>query len=266
MNKIGIDAGGTLVKVVYHEKGKRHYKHFLSSDLNSISQWLRWLSPQSEFCLTGGRSGFIKKLVENAREISEFDAVCSGAAILLYEEHKIKEPFILVNIGTGTSLFYIDPEKRTHRRLTGTGMGGGTIMGLGKLLAGPHTFPEIIQIAQSGNRERVDLLVKDLYENDKPPIPGHLTAANFGGNFSGEETPADAVRSLINMVAENIILLSSREAETGETNTIVFAGGALKGNSLLRKDLEQFQDILEYNPVFLKDGAFAGALGAILKE
>ncbi|WP_113930038.1 type II pantothenate kinase [Bacillus sp. P14.5] len=263
MNKIGIDAGGTLIKVVYNEGGARHYKTFSSRDLDSLSQWLRWLSPHSEFCLTGGRAGQIKNLFENASEIPEFEAVCSGAAILLYEEHQKKNPFILANVGTGTSLFYVDPERNQHRRLAGTGMGGGTIMGLGRLLAGLESFSEIIQTAQSGNREKVDLLVKDLYENEKPPIPGHLTAANFAGEFSGEETPADALRSLINMVAENIILLSSREAQAEGIKTIVFSGGALKGNTLLKKDFGQFQDIIEYEPVFLENGAYAGAIGCL---
>ncbi|TYR77381.1 type II pantothenate kinase [Rossellomorea vietnamensis] len=264
MRKIGIDAGGTLVKVVYQERGERHYKTFLSSETDSLSQWIRWLSPNSQFCVTGGKAARVKTQIENAVEIPEFKAVCSGAASLLYEEHKKKEPFILANIGTGTSLFFVNPIKDQQRRLAGTGMGGGTIMGLGRLLSGQYTFSDIIQSAESGDRENVDLLVKDLYENEKPPIPGHLTAANFAGNFTDELIPADALRSLINMVAENIILLSSREAEAAGTKTIVFSGGALKGNPLLVKDLGQFQDILNYDPVFLKHGAFAGAMGCLL--
>jgi type II pantothenate kinase len=266
MNKVGVDAGGTLTKIVYYERGIRHFKTFPSSDLRGLSQWIQWLSPSSEFYVTGGKAGRIKHYLNNAGEISEFEAVCNGAACLFYEQHQNERPFILANIGTGTSLFYVNKETQEYRRLVGTGMGGGTIMGLGKILSGKGSFSEIISLAKSGNREKVDLLVKDLYENEAPPIPGHLTAANFAGEFTGNETSSDSLRSLINMIAENIVLLAARAAEAEETKTILFTGGALAGNPLLQADLSKFQDLIEYEPVFLKNGAFTGAVGSIISS
>lgn len=266
MNKVGIDAGGSLTKVVFHEKGRRHYKTFPSRDINQMSQWIQWLSPSSEFYVTGGKAGLVKKILNNSTEISEFKAVCEGSAHLLAEEHARQGPFILANIGTGTSFFLVNQEKGEYRRLLGTGMGGGTIMGLGKILSGKVSFSEIISEAKSGNRENVDLLVKDLYEDEEPPIPGFLTAANFAGDLSGEETPNDSLRSMINMIAETIILLAARAAETEGIKTIVFTGGALSGNPLLKSDLSQFVDIMEYEPVFLANGAFAGAIGSVINS
>jgi type II pantothenate kinase len=264
MNKIGIDAGGTLTKVVYYERGSRHYKTYPSGDLSKLSQWLQWIAPSSDIYVTGGKAGKVKNLLKNCTEIPEFEAVCKGSAYLLSEEHQIEDPFILVNIGTGTSLFFVHRDTKENRRLIGTGMGGGTILGLGKTLSGKNSFSDIISLAKTGNREKVDLLVRDLYEDEDPPIPGHLTAANFAGDLTGEETASDSLRSLINMIAENTVLLASRAAEAGGTKTIVFTGGALTGNPLLKSDLSQFQDIIEYDPVFLANGAFAGAVGCII--
>jgi type II pantothenate kinase len=266
MNKIGIDAGGTLTKVTYHEKGTRHYKIFPSGDLAGFGQWIQWLSPSSEYYVTGGKAWAIQKILRNATTIPEFEAVCKGSAFLLSEEYQMKRPFILANIGTGTSFFFVDQEQSEYRRLLGTGMGGGTILGIGKILSGKDSFSEIISLAETGNREKVDLLVRDLYENEEPPIPGHLTAGNFAGQMSGDETPNDSLRSVINMVAENTVLLAGRAAETEGAKTIVFTGGGLSGNPLLRADLSQFQDFMGYEPVFLTNGAFAGAIGCILNS
>ncbi|WP_409253869.1 type II pantothenate kinase [Bacillus sp. SCS-153A] len=266
MNKVGIDAGGTLTKVIYNENGKRHFKTFPSKDIDSMSRWLQWLAPSSEFFVTGGKAAAVKSILNNCTEIPEFKAVCSGSAHLMGEEHERQDPFILANIGTGTSFFLVDHKKREYRRLLGTGMGGGTIMGLGKILSGKDTFNEIISLAESGNRENVDLLVSDLYDGEEPPIPGHLTAANFAGDLSNMETPNDALRSLINMIAENIILLATRAAELEGLKTIVFTGGALSGNPLLKEDLSQFADMIEYEPVFLADGVYAGAVGSLINS
>ncbi|WP_421384821.1 type II pantothenate kinase [Bacillus salacetis] len=266
MNKVGIDAGGTLTKVVYHERGLRHFKIFPSNDIGSLSQWIQWLSPSSEYYVTGGKAGKVKNLLKTAVQIPEFEAVCKGSAVLLSEEHQIGGPFILVNIGTGTSMFLVDQEKQEYRRLIGTGLGGGTLLGLGKILSGLDSFRDIISLAASGKRENVDLLVKDLYEDGDTPIPGRLTAANFAGDYKGKGNPNDSLRSLINMIAENTVLLAARLAEMEGTKTILFTGGALAGNHLLKTDLSQFQDILQYEPVFLANGAFSGAVGCIINS
>ncbi|RIW28772.1 type II pantothenate kinase [Bacillus salacetis] len=266
MNRIGIDAGGTLTKVVYFERDTRHHRFFQTSDLDGLGKWINWLSPDSEYYVTGGKAGVLKNILANSTLVPEFEAVCSGSAYLVSEEHQINRPFILANIGTGTSFFYVDWKNNEYRRLMGTGLGGGTILGLGRILTGLDSFEEIISLAATGKREKVDLLVRDLYEHEEPPIPGYLTAANFAGKRTGDETPNDSLRALINMAAENTVLLAARAAEAEGINTIVFTGGALTGNTLLRSDLSQFRNLMDYEPVFLENGAFAGAVGCILNS
>ena len=42
-------------------------------------------------------------------------------------------------------------------------------------------YKDIIELSKEGNRASIDILVSDIYENNKLPIKGSLTASNFGG-------------------------------------------------------------------------------------
>ncbi|WP_064093572.1 type II pantothenate kinase [Rossellomorea aquimaris] len=257
MKNIGIDAGGTLTKIVYEEKGRLHYKSFLSENHSQIAQWLHFLAPHAKLFVTGGKAGEWK-----GRVFPEFEAVCHGASFLLQEEKQEIERFILINIGTGTSFFKV--EKGEFKRLLGSGIGGGTFMGLGSLIAEESNFHELVNLTTKGDREKVDLLVKDIYEHSDPPVPGYLTAANFAKVNSTPSDKSDQLRALSNLIAETIILLSSQMANAHQMTHLVFVGSTLEAHSPLKEDLSQFKDLLSYTPVFLDKGAYTGSLGAYL--
>lgn len=48
-------------------------------------------------------------------------------------------------------------------RVSGTSIGGGTYWGLCKLFTRCTTFEEVLELAESGDNEEVDMLVKDIY-------------------------------------------------------------------------------------------------------
>ena len=54
------------------------------------------------------------------------------------------------------------------------------IQGLGYLLSNITDYKELTNLAQNGDRDAIDLKVKHIYKDTEPPIPGDLTAANFG--------------------------------------------------------------------------------------
>ena len=53
---------------------------------------------------------------------------------------------MLVSIGSGVSMIKIDPTTGQFERVTGTMIGGGTLMGLSNLLTGVNNFDEIIEM------------------------------------------------------------------------------------------------------------------------
>ena len=67
-------------------------------------------------------------------------------------------PYLLVNIGSGVSFLKVSGP-RTYERVGGTSLGGGTLWGLLSLLTGARTFDDMLDMAESGDNSRVDMLV-----------------------------------------------------------------------------------------------------------
>ena len=59
-------------------------------------------------------------------------------------------------IGTGTSVLALGAGHA--KRVGGSALGGGTLLGLGRLLLGVDSFDEICALAARGDRRSVDLL------------------------------------------------------------------------------------------------------------
>jgi type II pantothenate kinase len=70
---------------------------------------------------------------------------------------------MLVSIGSGVSMIKVDPTTGAFERVSGTMIGGGTLMGLSNLLTGVNNFDEIIKYCEKGDNANVDMLVKDIY-------------------------------------------------------------------------------------------------------
>jgi type II pantothenate kinase len=88
--------------------------------------------------------------------------VGAGASALLAQS-KVDpvQRYLLVSVGTGTSILLVDGGVVT--RVGGTALGGGTLLGLAAGLLGTSDFDEIAALAQRGSRRNIDLLVSDIY-------------------------------------------------------------------------------------------------------
>lgn len=265
MRKIGIDAGGSLIKLAYEENGKIHMKKYTYDEKENLLNWLQILASDAMILGTGGRFKELEQFINIKKEtVDEFSAVVRGTDYFLDKEgHSFKE-YILVNIGTGTSIFHV--RDHSFERITGTGIGGGTWLGLGSLLANGNNFYELNELAKTGDRLKCDLLVKDIYGDLDSPLAGEMTAANFGkAHLSTDQTINDQLRALAQMIGEVIVSLAGNAALGKKIGEIVFIGSTLEGNSIFRDVLASFQQLLPYRPIFVRDGAYAGAVGSILE-
>lgn len=265
MEIIGVDAGGSLLKIAYVEQEQYQYKLFPIDEMDQVLSWIKMLKPSVFYKITGGRAAKVKEKLpcSNAAVIPEFDSVCIGAKELLIQEKKrIKNDFLIVSMGTGTSFFLMKGER--YERLFGSGIGGGAISGLGRLMLQEHSFQQIVALAEKGDRSHVDLLVKDLYENGQPPIPGDLTAANFGKPDVSKAGKEDIAAALFQFIGETTVLLSMLFARQHQVDTCVYVGGAISNNSPLQHVIQSFDSMVGLQSIFLQNGSFAGAVGAIL--
>jgi type II pantothenate kinase len=260
----GIDAGGSLIKIVYQENGRMHFKKFSVNKLYSAIAWLKTVAPLLKVSITGGKALAIQnRYFQDSIVIPEFQATCEGARFLLAKENKnIEETFLVVNIGTGTSWHVVNGDKA--ERILGSGIGGGTFKGLGSLLTKIQDYQLLTVLAEEGNKGNVDMLVKDIYEEAESPINGDLTAANFAKGKRLSHSEADRLAALSNMIAETICLLTSQAATIHQVNSVVIIGTAIIGNPSLKNGLEYYLNMLGLTSVFLEKGEYCGAIGAYL--
>jgi pantothenate kinase len=74
-------------------------------------------------------------------------------------------PYLVVNIGSGVSILKVTGPGKAER-VSGTSLGGGTYWGLCRLLTSCETYEEVLNYAENGNANVVDMLVKDIYGGD----------------------------------------------------------------------------------------------------
>ncbi|PAE26619.1 type II pantothenate kinase [Bacillus sp. 7894-2] len=261
--KIGIDAGGSLLKMAFEEQGQIHYKSYRIDELDSSMNWLKMTAADAEVALTGGKAEYLKKeFFQNALLFPEFESSGIGASYLLKQDGLSNENFILSIIGTGTSICLNRDGKIL--RVSGSGIGGGTLMGLGRLLTGEKDFSSLVSLAGSGKAENTDIMVKDIYSPFDPPIDGSLTASNFGKMKDGQISKEDKAASLTNMIAETIVLLSTQAAVHHQIDDIIYIGSTLRNNTPLKHLIKKYTVMVGKDPVFIEEGAYCGALGAML--
>jgi type II pantothenate kinase len=265
---LGVDWGATLAKIAMRRPGGPPEYRLLPVD--DPEACLRALGEvgAGRVGVTGGGTAMLARALASAVPVNEFAAWGSGAAAMLADQGGTTlQRYLLVSIGTGTSVLLVDGVSVT--RVGGTALGGGTLLGLAAGLVGTSDFEHIVALAAKGSRREVDLLVSDIYPAGGIPLAGELTASNFGKLArrlqAGEAAEdADLVQAIVGVIAENVALLCASLAGAAQVTRIVFGGSTLRGNPALAGMLEQFLRAYGREPVFLRHGEFAGALGALL--
>lgn len=233
---VGIDVGGSTTKIAGVKEGKvispmmtratdpiaslyGAFGKFTSQ--NGIS-----LGDIERLAVTGVGSVFAGDEIFGlpAEHVSELMAVGRGGSYLSGLNRAL-----VVSMGTGTAMVYYENGKAEH--LGGTGVGGGTLVGLAKKLIGTSEVSAIEDLAEQGIASNVDLKVNDMTEKDiGPTLPSSLTASNFGkiGDLAGSE---DIAAGLINMIYETVAVISRLAAAGKGVRDIVLTGrlSALRG-------------------------------------
>lgn len=231
---IGIDIGGSTTKIVGFDIscGKREliapfcvratdpitslygaFGKFL--DTNELS-----ISDINKIMVTGAGSSYVTKPIYDLPcvKIEEFKAIGLGGLYL-----SGLESAIITSCGTGTALVYAKHGKEPHY-LGGTGVGGGTLVGLAKKLLGMDNVEHISELAREGDLMNVDLKIKDITKSDIIPGFGDImTASNFG-SISDLATRGDIALGIINMVFETIGMVSIFAARNYSARDVVLTG------------------------------------------
>lgn len=264
MVAVGVDVGATLAKLALWEAAGPTFRLLPAHDLAEVARVVRSMAPSS-VGLTGGGARSLEELLElPAQHVNEFAAWGSGASSLLGSGGStVRERYLLVSVGTGTSAMLVDG--MAVSRTGGTALGGGAVLGLGTALLGVNDFSELVALASRGSRRHVDLLVSDIYGAGEIALAGELTAASFGKLARGgaQPSPEDLAAAVMGLVGENIALICAGLAGAAQVQKVVYGGSTLRDNAALAAVLRQVTGLLGREATILEDGEFAGALGAL---
>lgn len=268
---VGVDVGATLAKLAIRSpKGDLTFDLLDALDLDEVLKRIHELEPKGPLGLTGCGAEAVSQRVGLENRVSlEFEAWGAGANVLLAREQaKTPASYLLVSLGTGTSMLKVEGDTTT--RVGGTALGGGTLLGLGGALAGADDHHTLCALAQNGKRDRVDLLIQHVYPDGVGDLPPEASASNFGllarekqGQTGTEHGAADLAASVIGLVAENVALQSCAVAQAAQLSCIVYGGSALLDNPLMQVLLAGITAGSGREAILLRDGSHAGAVGAL---
>lgn len=199
---LGIDAGTSAVKLAvldgeavcttYYQPNRANTAHTLQLALEHSGIGSLPITHVGVTGLNGSRCG-AEMLGLPRCTVSELDAIGCGGCYL-----SGKDNALVVNMGTGTTFILAQNGQYTH--LGGTGIGGGTLMGLGRGLLGVSSPDELFQLASHGDVGQVDLRIGDLFTGSETLDPT-LTSSNLAKASPGS-TQADWAAGLVNLVLE----------------------------------------------------------------
>ena len=262
---IGIDIGSTTTKAVSLEEGRVVKK----------------IKTKAEDALTSATGAFGKMIVENAIKMPEIKRIMiTGAGATKIEgdlfgipTEKVpeitaigtggmflsgKDNIVLTNIGTGTAI--IEARKDNIIHLGGSGVGGGTILGLGKKLLSLSDFKDIMELAGSGSLEPVDLLLEDIMLMDLSFLNRKSTASNFGKVLDTARNE-DIALGIVNLVYQVIGMISVFAARSRNINKVIVTGSG-SYNPLGQKVLADITRMHSVAFEYPEDAEYTTAIGA----
>lgn len=257
---VGVDAGATLCKMIRVHGTEVETAFRPVSDTAGVRAQIAAWRPH-RLAATGGGADRLGQTLDGVlvHQVGEFVAWGTGAGLMAAREGVVlPAEYLVASVGTGTSILAVTAAGT--ERVGGTALGGGTIMGLARLLVACDDFDAVVALAAQGDRRRVDLLIGDLYRAAPLPVLRDLSASNFAKLESRE--PADLAHAILGLVGENVALMGGALARGSGLDTILYCGSTLRGNPALRAIIEGITQVFGNRPLFLRDGAFCGALGA----
>lgn len=213
-------------------------------------------SDVSNIYLTGVGASFLNEplLGINTQKVSEFEAIHRGALRL----SGLNEALI-ISMGTGTAFVKARASETLH--IGGTGIGGGTILGLASILIDGADIDKVLELAAHGKASKVDLLIKDILNDTIDTLPPDLTASNFG-KFDSSANDADIALGIVNMVFESIGMMALFALRGDDINDIVLIG-TLATFPYARTVFDKFAKLTGKNFIIPPDAAFITAIGTL---
>jgi type II pantothenate kinase len=169
----------------------------------------------------------------------------------------------VASAGSGTAVVSAGPEG--YRHVSGTGVGGGTLVGLARLLVGTVDPREIDALAQAGTDTALNLTIGEILGQAIGSLPPETTAVNFGrvARHAVAASREDTAAALVNMVGQVIAVIAINAARAQQfTDTVIV--GHLTDLPSVRRTFDLVGQYYHAAIHIPEHGGRATALGALL--
>lgn len=232
---IGIDVGGSTTKIIGVTFSSKRGTPKLMEPMvvkaadpktsiygafgRYISENKLLISDISRVMITGVGSSFIKEDIYGIKtyHVEEFDALGKGGLFL-----SGLDSAVIVSMGTGTAFIKAD-KSGNSKHIGGTGVGGGTITGLASKLLFVKNFQSVVDLAENGDLDKVDLSIGDISSKKISTMNAKTTASNFG-KLSDSATNNDIAKGLLNLVYQTIGVMAVFASRIDNTKNVVLCG------------------------------------------
>lgn len=267
--KVGLDIGGSTTKIVGMNDGNIIAREIVraadpvTSAFGAVGKLINdhslSVNDIEQINITGVGSGFPQTPILGIKTviIEEFKATGLGGLYLSGLNHAV-----VVSMGTGTA--YLEATKDKVRHIIGSGVGGGTLVGLGLALTGTSDAVKLSDMATSGDILKCDLNIGDITKNGVTGLPMNVTASNFGkaaDDLSREDKMA-GVFNLVYQAVGTVAVMASRQCNLKD---IVFTG-QLTDLKECEQYLLPFEELYGVNMIIPENAVYATALGSCLAE
>lgn len=270
MVTIGIDIGGSTTKIVaFASKNDNKLIEPLSVRATDpvtsvygafgkfISENNLNLSDIEKVSVTGVGSKYITKPLYSLPCVNVPEFKCIGLGGLYLSG---LDDVIVVSMGTGTALVHAIRGGEIEY-LGGTGVGGGTLIGLSEKLIGIGSAEHLSELAEGGDLNNIDLRIKDITMASYD-LPANMTAANFG-KVSEFATKEDFALGLINMIFETAGMMAVFNSRTHKTRDIVLTGN-LTQITQAKEIFDTLSRMFDVNFIIPERAQYSTVIGAAL--
>lgn len=192
-----------------------------------------------------------------ARKVDEFTANSLGGTYFA----KGKDPLMVISIGTGTSFVAVRGGKASH--MGGSGIGGGTIVGLSRLMLGTDDVNTIRELSLTGSAANTDIRISDIADKPVAGLDMAVSVSNFG-KAQPELRLEDRAAGIVHMVIESICQTAALIARNTDIKFFVIIGSvsAFPQCPEITKRVKLL--FPEYDFLVAEQGSYGTAIGAAL--
>ena len=263
---LAVDIGMTNIDIILETEGElvmqmlpNKHKHADDQLKQALDVVKDYLSPEIVIGVTGGRYRNLpdKVLDYEIAKVDEIQALGSGGLAL-----SGLESGLVVSGGTGVAM--VSASGMDVKHVTGSAVGGGTLLALSKLILGTTDVQEIDVLASAGDASAVDIMLSEAVGGKVGLLPSNANAVNLGkldreNGFTRENLAAGLVR----LVAQVIAVIAINAANASDQDAIIMVGHLMDLKSI-RREIDLVGEFYRREFIIPENPGFGSAMGVLL--